>query len=141
VFELDAEPHPELLEIAPQRAEVDPELGGDGTRLIGRERSLRGQLDIRCQTIYCQSDRMATVHLLIDRVSGDPTVEWSRTVPIPSPTGREVGHRRVPAVQRVSQMRLPAGRAHDQVTGIRTRRPVELFVRPARHLRPERSAA
>src|SRR5664280_3088297 len=73
-------------------------------RLIGRERPLGGQLDIRCQTIYFQSDRMATVHLALDRVSGDPTVEWSRTVPIPSPTGREVGHRRAPAVQRVSQM-------------------------------------
>ena len=41
----------------------------------------------------------------------------------------------------VSQTRLPVSRAHDQVTGIRTRRPVELPVRPARHLRPERSAA
>jgi hypothetical protein len=80
-------------------------------------------------------------HLLLDKVSGDPIVESSRMVSIPSPRGREVGHRRAPAVYGVSQTRLPVSRAYGQVTGIRTRRPVELPVRPARHLRPERSAA
>jgi hypothetical protein len=35
---------------------------------------------------------MATVHLLLDMVSGDPTVEWSSTVPISSSMGREIGH-------------------------------------------------
>jgi hypothetical protein len=35
---------------------------------------------------------MGTVYLLLDRVSGDPSLEWSCTVPIPSPTGLEVGH-------------------------------------------------
>ena len=43
MLELHAEPHPELLEVAPQRLEVDPELDRKGTRLIGRERPLGGQ--------------------------------------------------------------------------------------------------
>lgn len=48
--------------------------------------------DERCHTLHFWPDRMGTVYLALDRVSGDPSLEWSRTVPIPSPTGREVGH-------------------------------------------------
>ena len=44
MLELDAEPHAELLEIAPERTEVDLELSGDGARLLSREVPLRGQL-------------------------------------------------------------------------------------------------
>src|SRR5450759_3291150 len=42
MLELDTEPHPELLEVTPQRPEVDPELRRDGARLIFREIPLGG---------------------------------------------------------------------------------------------------
>jgi len=40
VFELDIQPHPELLEVAPEHLEVDPEFSRDGERLFARERFL-----------------------------------------------------------------------------------------------------
>jgi len=40
VLELDVQPHPELLEVAIQRPEVDPEFGRDGAGLIAARRSL-----------------------------------------------------------------------------------------------------
>jgi hypothetical protein len=46
MFELDAKPHAELLEIAPQRAEVDPQLVRDCARLIARERPLVASLTV-----------------------------------------------------------------------------------------------
>jgi hypothetical protein len=42
VLELDVQPHPELLKVALQRREVDPELSRDGERLFARERFFDG---------------------------------------------------------------------------------------------------
>src|ERR1035437_8712325 len=54
MLELHAEPHPELLKIAPQRPEVDPELGRNGARLIFREIPLGGQLNCsHCRLLGC----------------------------------------------------------------------------------------
>ena len=51
-------------------------------------------------------------------------------VSIPSPRGREVGHRRAPAVYGVSQTRLPVSRAYGQVTeSARVVQSNSLFVR------------
>jgi hypothetical protein len=44
VLELHIQPHPELLEIAPEGAEVDPERGRDGARLVACERALVSQV-------------------------------------------------------------------------------------------------
>jgi hypothetical protein len=44
MFELDIQPRPELLEVALQRLEVDPELSRDGERLFAGERFLDGHV-------------------------------------------------------------------------------------------------
>src|SRR5450756_114297 len=48
MLELHAEPHPELLEVAPQRLEVDPELDRKGTRLKGSVSWIRGAGPVAC---------------------------------------------------------------------------------------------
>jgi hypothetical protein len=40
MLELDAQPHPELLDVALQRFEVDPEFSRDRERFFARERLL-----------------------------------------------------------------------------------------------------
>src|ERR1035437_929649 len=48
MLELDIKPHPELLEIALQRLEVDSEFSGDGERLFAGERFLDSHFRSLC---------------------------------------------------------------------------------------------
>src|ERR1035437_807725 len=66
MLELPAEPHPELLKIAPQRPEVDPELRRNGARLIFREIPLGGQLN-------CSHCRLPGCHCLLPCSLDRPT--------------------------------------------------------------------